>query len=189
MHTLPDETAKYVKNVTGSPFAVTSAASPDSVAFSTISDSIVSAFATGEQSAVKFKDVAASVVKAVEAEFIKLALVNPLKNLLLGSNSPDLLSVGGLAGKLLGNVGGGEVSGASSAATSAFEGAGTTLGGFSSVASAVTGAQTSIGSGIGGLLSSTLGILDFVTENRSLLQPSTVHSDTHGQSAPIFGLA
>ncbi len=32
-------------------------------------------------------------------------------------------------------------------------------------------------------------ILDFVTENRSLLQPSTVHSDTHGQSAPIFGLA
>jgi len=32
-------------------------------------------------------------------------------------------------------------------------------------------------------------ILDFVAENRSLLQPSTVHSDTHGQSAPIFGLA
>ena len=31
--------------------------------------------------------------------------------------------------------------------------------------------------------------LDFVAENRSLLQPSTVHSDTHGQSAPIFGLA
>ena len=32
-------------------------------------------------------------------------------------------------------------------------------------------------------------ILDFVTENRSLLQPITVHSDTHGQSAAIFGLA
>jgi TnpA family transposase len=32
-------------------------------------------------------------------------------------------------------------------------------------------------------------ILDFVAENRSLLQPSTVHSDTHGQSAPIFALA
>jgi len=32
-------------------------------------------------------------------------------------------------------------------------------------------------------------ILDFVAENRALLQPSTVHSDTHGQSAPIFGLA
>jgi TnpA family transposase len=32
-------------------------------------------------------------------------------------------------------------------------------------------------------------ILDFVAENRSLLQPSTIHSDTHGQSAPIFGLA
>lgn len=32
-------------------------------------------------------------------------------------------------------------------------------------------------------------ILDFVAENRSLIQPSSVHADTHGQSAPIFGLA
>src|SRR3954469_12726772 len=32
-------------------------------------------------------------------------------------------------------------------------------------------------------------ILDFVAENRSALQPDTVHADTHGQSAAIFGLA
>jgi TnpA family transposase len=32
-------------------------------------------------------------------------------------------------------------------------------------------------------------ILDFVTENDSEIQPDTVHSDTQGQSAPIFGLA
>ena len=32
-------------------------------------------------------------------------------------------------------------------------------------------------------------ILDFVAENRSLLQPSTVHFDIHGQNAAIFGLA
>ena len=32
-------------------------------------------------------------------------------------------------------------------------------------------------------------ILDFVAENRSAIQPSSVHADTHGQSAPIFGLA
>ena len=32
-------------------------------------------------------------------------------------------------------------------------------------------------------------ILDFVAENRSAIQPETVHADTHGQSAPIFGLA
>ncbi len=32
-------------------------------------------------------------------------------------------------------------------------------------------------------------ILDFVTENDSEVQPDTVHSDTQGQSAPIFGLA
>jgi hypothetical protein len=30
-------------------------------------------------------------------------------------------------------------------------------------------------------------ILDFVAENRSLLQPTRVHSDTHGQSTPISG--
>lgn len=32
-------------------------------------------------------------------------------------------------------------------------------------------------------------ILDFVTENNSEVQPDTIHSDTQGQSAPIFGLA
>ncbi|MEI8397184.1 MAG: Tn3 family transposase, partial [Rhodospirillaceae bacterium] len=32
-------------------------------------------------------------------------------------------------------------------------------------------------------------ILDFVAENRSTLQPNTLHADTQGQSAPIFGLA
>jgi hypothetical protein len=32
-------------------------------------------------------------------------------------------------------------------------------------------------------------ILDFVTENQSEVQPDTIHSDTQGQSAPIFGLA
>jgi len=31
--------------------------------------------------------------------------------------------------------------------------------------------------------------LDFVTENRSEVRPDTVHADTQGQSAPIFGLA
>lgn len=32
-------------------------------------------------------------------------------------------------------------------------------------------------------------ILDFVTENRSAFHPDTIHADTQGQSAPIFGLA
>jgi TnpA family transposase len=32
-------------------------------------------------------------------------------------------------------------------------------------------------------------ILDFVADKCSVLQPRTVHADTHGQSAPIFGLA
>lgn len=32
-------------------------------------------------------------------------------------------------------------------------------------------------------------ILDFVNENQSAVQPDTIHSDTHGQSTSIFGLA
>ena len=32
-------------------------------------------------------------------------------------------------------------------------------------------------------------ILDFVAENRSAIHPDTLHADTQGQSAPIFGLA
>jgi TnpA family transposase len=32
-------------------------------------------------------------------------------------------------------------------------------------------------------------ILDIVSDNRSALQPDTLHADTQGQSAPIFGLA
>lgn len=32
-------------------------------------------------------------------------------------------------------------------------------------------------------------ILDFVTENQSEVRPDTVHADTQGQSAAIFGLA
>ena len=32
-------------------------------------------------------------------------------------------------------------------------------------------------------------ILDGLLKNRSILQPSAVHADTHGQSEPVFGLA
>jgi len=32
-------------------------------------------------------------------------------------------------------------------------------------------------------------ILDALLENRSDLQPDTVHADTQGQSEPVFGLA
>ena len=32
-------------------------------------------------------------------------------------------------------------------------------------------------------------ILDPFYQNKSDIQPDTVHADTHGQSAPIFGLA
>jgi TnpA family transposase len=32
-------------------------------------------------------------------------------------------------------------------------------------------------------------ILDIVSDNRSAIQPDTLHADTQGQSSPIFGLA
>jgi hypothetical protein len=70
--------------------------------FDTIANSITQAFATGNLAALKFKDIAKSVASAVISEFAKLAIINPLKNLLTGGNDPTLSSVGGILGKLFG---------------------------------------------------------------------------------------
>lgn len=76
--------------------------------FDTISTAITQAFATGKLEALKFQDIMKSVASAVISEFAKLALLNPLKNLLFGTSgasSPTLSSVGGVLGSLLGNDG------------------------------------------------------------------------------------
>ncbi len=71
--------------------------------FSTISTAITSAMATGEISMAKLGDVGKAVVSALEAEFLKLALLNPLKNAFFGNSSPTLDSVGGIVGNLFGS--------------------------------------------------------------------------------------
>lgn len=67
--------------------------------FNTIANAITSAFATGNLAALKFKDIAKSVVSAVVSEFLKLAVLNPLRNWLEGGTNPTLSSV---IGKLFG---------------------------------------------------------------------------------------
>ena len=71
--------------------------------FDTISTAITGAFATGQKSAVKFGDIARSVLSSLVSEMIKLAAINPLKNALFGTNSTTLADVGGLLGKLAGS--------------------------------------------------------------------------------------
>jgi CHAD domain-containing protein len=146
--------------------------------FDTISNSITSAFANGTESALKFKDIAKSVASAVLSEFVKLAVVNPLKSLLFGStNSTVTLSdvTGMLGGSSVGSSSSGvlgSIAGALGLAggASAFSGGGTTItaasgssgssGGSSpfDTATSVLGAASSadsaglLGGGSGGLI-------------------------------------
>lgn len=131
--------------------------------FDTIGTAITQAFATGNLAALKFKDIAHSVASAVASEFAKLAILNPLKNFLFGSNDVTLGSVGGVLGNLFGGGGSsnsglpaGEVNLTSTASgVSALEGLGlvSSLSGSSasSLASA-NNASTSSSGGLGGLL-------------------------------------
>jgi hypothetical protein len=50
-----------------------------------------------------FASAALSALQDIESEFIKLAVLNPLKNALFGTNLPGLDSVGGILGSILGN--------------------------------------------------------------------------------------
>lgn len=71
--------------------------------FSDVGNTITDAFAIGSDKALRFKDVVTSVVNDIEKEFVKLALTNPLKNLIFGTNSATLDSVGGILGSLFGS--------------------------------------------------------------------------------------
>jgi len=77
-------------------------------AFDRIGSSITQAMATGEVSMASLADVARAVVSEIEQEFIKLALLNPLKNWIAGNdNLPsifNLFSLGGFSAGALGSV-------------------------------------------------------------------------------------
>lgn len=59
--------------------------------FDRIGEAITQAFATGSLEAVKFGDIAKAVASEVAQEFLKLAVINPLKNQFLGGSGGKLL--------------------------------------------------------------------------------------------------
>lgn len=68
-------------------------------AFDKIGTAITQAFATGQQTAVKWGNVVKAVISELIQEVIKLAALNPLKNWALGGPArPTLGSIGGLSG-------------------------------------------------------------------------------------------
>jgi flagellum-specific peptidoglycan hydrolase FlgJ len=135
--------------------------------FDTIGNSIVQAFATGEASALKFKDIAKSVVQALLNEFLKLAVLNPLKNFLFGEDSKTV-TLTDVIGRLFGgssSIVGSSTGGAltESAAAALFNAGGVTLNSSGEVegataSSGLLGSGSSLG-GAGGLLGG-LGTID-----------------------------
>lgn len=67
-------------------------------AFDRIGEAITQAFATGEISAIRFGDIAKSVLSEVIQFALKLSVINPLKNALSGANLPTFGAGGGAAG-------------------------------------------------------------------------------------------
>ncbi|MET3665900.1 phage tail length tape measure family protein [Caulobacter sp. 1776] len=69
-------------------------------------------------------DTGTRIIEQVMSDFIRLAALNPLKNMLFGESNPTLSSVGGIAGSLLGSLFGGANLSASANALSAASSAG-----------------------------------------------------------------
>lgn len=75
-----------------------------------LAQGMVDAFLSGSGAAVNFGNIARSVVASVAADFIKLAIVNPLKNSVIGGSAPTLsaglgaLTGGSSSGGLLGGL-------------------------------------------------------------------------------------
>jgi len=68
--------------------------------FDRIGASITEAFAKGEDAMVSFKSIGRAILSEIAQEFMKLAILNPLKNAIFGGNAATLSSVGGLLGSM-----------------------------------------------------------------------------------------
>jgi trimeric autotransporter adhesin len=129
--------------------------------FSTIGTAITQAFTQGQGAAVNWGNVTKAVITQVEQALIQLAIINPIKQMFLGSSiasAPTIFDVLGYFGSGatggVGNTG----SGASAGGASGTKGGGL-LGSLSSLASVFSGAKT-VGeftglTGAGGIFSST----------------------------------
>lgn len=71
--------------------------------FDTIGQQFANFISQGKYDWKDFASVAVSVLQDISNEIIKLAVLDPLKNLIFGTNTPTLSSVGGVLGSLLGN--------------------------------------------------------------------------------------
>ena len=83
-------------------------------AFDRIGEAITQAFVNGEDASVSFKNVAKAVLSEIIQLMLKLSVINPLQNALLGTNN-------GTLGSLLGMLGGGAGSVAAGGSTYALD--------------------------------------------------------------------
>lgn len=75
-------------------------------AFDRITQGLTEIAMANKETAIDFQSVWSGVISEVMQGFIRLAIFNPIKNLLLGTNDSTLGSLGGFLGKALGWVGG-----------------------------------------------------------------------------------
>lgn len=80
-------------------------------AFDRIGEAITQAFANGSMSAIDFRNVGKAILSELAQDAIKLALLNPLRNWVMGTNLPTLGSVGQVAFQMIGGGGGSTASG------------------------------------------------------------------------------
>ena len=59
-------------------------------AFDRIGDSIVQAMVSGKNETIKWGDIAKSIFASIATDVAKLAIANPIKNLLFGTNAGTL---------------------------------------------------------------------------------------------------
>lgn len=76
-------------------------------AFDRIGGAITQAMAQGRMSFEDLRNIGNSVISELLQAFVRLAVMNPLKNAFFGGNSPTLGDAGGILGSLLGLVTGG----------------------------------------------------------------------------------
>lgn len=76
-------------------------------AFDRIGGAITQAMAQGRMSFEDLRNIGNSVISELMQAFIRLAVINPLKNAFFGGNSPTMGDAGGILGSLVGLVTGG----------------------------------------------------------------------------------
>ena len=129
-------------------------------AFDRIGEAITQAFVNGEDASVSFKSVAKAVLSEIIQLMLKLSVINPLQNALLGTNNGTLGSLLGMLGGGAGSVAAGGSTYAldmSSGVTTATAGAGLS-GSISKLTDAVSGVGKLFG-GSGGFKTG-IGFLD-----------------------------